>query len=178
MKAAVEGPDNPAVNLTDGLRAKDDTKSQERAPSFSPDGRQIAFRWFTNPATARQRGSPTVRSTACAPTAAKSETSPTTTPTTPPRSASTSSPTGDPARSEERTTEQPPHARSVPCSAVPNPLIVTPLVVRPDLRDMDQLLSPQVGESSDLRTRPLMRLTLSMCAAMPARLLDCCTCTF
>jgi Tol biopolymer transport system component len=49
MKAAVEGQDNPAVNLTNGLRSTDGAQpSQERAPSFSPDGHQIAFWWFTD----------------------------------------------------------------------------------------------------------------------------------
>ena len=52
MRAAIEGPGNPAVNLTNGLRSKTESEmpSQERAPSFSPDGRQIAFWWFTRPA--------------------------------------------------------------------------------------------------------------------------------
>jgi TolB protein len=51
MRAAAEGPANPAVNLTEGLRSKDGRNpSQERAPSFSPDGRQVAFWWFTEPA--------------------------------------------------------------------------------------------------------------------------------
>ena len=37
MKATVEGPDNPAVNLTDSLESKDGTKaSQERAPASHP----------------------------------------------------------------------------------------------------------------------------------------------
>jgi Tol biopolymer transport system component len=55
MDAAAEGPDNPALNLTDALRApvtdpdSPPGPSQERAPSFSPDGRQIAFMWFTIP---------------------------------------------------------------------------------------------------------------------------------
>ena len=58
MKATVEGPDNSAVNLTDSLRWKDDdTKaSQERAPSFSPDGQHIAFWWFTEPAIGYRAG--------------------------------------------------------------------------------------------------------------------------
>ena len=51
MRAEPEGPDNPAVDLTDGLRSADGTvASQERIPSFSPDGRSIAFWWFTQPA--------------------------------------------------------------------------------------------------------------------------------
>lgn len=49
MAAAVEGPANPAVNLTNDLRSGDGTMpAQERAPSFSPDGRQIAFWWFVD----------------------------------------------------------------------------------------------------------------------------------
>lgn len=48
MKATPEGPDNPAVNLTSGLDVP--TPSQERIPSYSPDGRQIAFWRFTDTA--------------------------------------------------------------------------------------------------------------------------------
>lgn len=57
MRAAVEGPLNPATNLTDGLRsAEGKVASQERAPSYSPDGRHIAFWWFTEPAVGPSAG--------------------------------------------------------------------------------------------------------------------------
>ena len=49
MRAAPEGPDNRAVDLTAGLRAPgSDLPSQERRPSWSPDGRRIGFHWFTD----------------------------------------------------------------------------------------------------------------------------------
>ena len=41
MRATVEGPDTPAVNLTESLQSKDGFPSQERAPSFSPDGHHM-----------------------------------------------------------------------------------------------------------------------------------------
>ena len=50
MNATAEGPDNPAVNLTDSLRSKyGDKASLERAPSYLPDGQHITFWWFTEP---------------------------------------------------------------------------------------------------------------------------------
>jgi len=53
MNAAVEGPDNPAVNLTNDLQSPPNVthQSQERTPSFSPDGKRIAFWWFADPNT-------------------------------------------------------------------------------------------------------------------------------
>ena len=84
MKAAVEGPNNPAVNLTDGLRSTDGAKaSQERAPASQPTAGGSPSGGSPTRRTARQRGSPTVRSTACTPTAVGSATSPKTTPPTP-----------------------------------------------------------------------------------------------
>lgn len=57
MRATVEGPDNPAVNLTDELRSADGRRpSQERSASFSPDGRHISFWWFTRPASGYAAG--------------------------------------------------------------------------------------------------------------------------
>ena len=51
MRADVEGPTNPAVNLTDALRSPIGAAAQERRPSWSPDGRAIAFHWYTAPTT-------------------------------------------------------------------------------------------------------------------------------
>ena len=50
MNADVEEPDNPAVNLTNDLQSPPGVaqQSQERTPSFSPDGQHIAFWWFAD----------------------------------------------------------------------------------------------------------------------------------
>ena len=48
MRPEPENASNPAINLTDGLRSGADV-TQERRPSWSPDGRQIAFWWHFTP---------------------------------------------------------------------------------------------------------------------------------
>lgn len=43
MKARSEGPDNPALNLTAGRTEPNGRPTQERFPSWSPDGHRIAY---------------------------------------------------------------------------------------------------------------------------------------
>ncbi len=51
MRAAPESASNPARDLTAGLTDPTGTaSSQERRPTWSPDGTRVAFWWFTDPA--------------------------------------------------------------------------------------------------------------------------------
>lgn len=45
MRPVAESPRNPAVDLTDEVTAADGSPSRERFPTWSPDGRAIAFWW-------------------------------------------------------------------------------------------------------------------------------------
>jgi Tol biopolymer transport system component len=56
MAAAPEGPDNPAVDLTADVTGPDGSPSWERYPTWSPDGRQVAFAWYLEPSTSYAGG--------------------------------------------------------------------------------------------------------------------------
>jgi Tol biopolymer transport system component len=49
MRPRPESPANPALNLTDEVTAPDGGPSRERFPTWSPDGREIAFWWHVTP---------------------------------------------------------------------------------------------------------------------------------